>query len=58
MTVRSPWARARDSLFVRLLAGALAVSLPVMIAMAALLSVRATENLLRLGASLQLRLNQ
>jgi methyl-accepting chemotaxis protein len=84
---RSPWARARDSFFVRLLAGVLAASLPVMILMAALLSQRATENLtnsvqdaahdvargaalrmddwifarqedlLRLAASLQVRLN-
>jgi methyl-accepting chemotaxis protein len=45
MTVRSPWARARDSFFVRLLAGVLAASLPVMIVMAALLSQRATDNL-------------
>jgi methyl-accepting chemotaxis protein len=87
MTVRSPWARARDSFFIRLLAGVLAASLPVMIVMAALLSQRATENLtesvqddahniarlaalrvddwvfsrqedlLRLAASLQVRLN-
>jgi methyl-accepting chemotaxis protein len=84
---RSPWARARDSFFVRLLAGVLAASLPVMIVMAALLSQRAAENLtnsvqdaahdvargaalrmddwifarqedlLRLAASLQVRLN-
>jgi methyl-accepting chemotaxis protein len=77
----------RDSFFVRLLAGVLAASLPVMIVMAALLSQRATENLttsvqdaahdvargaalrmddwvfarqedlLRLAASLQVRLN-
>jgi methyl-accepting chemotaxis protein len=45
VTVRSPWARARDSFFVRLLAGVLAASLPVMIVMAALLSQRATGNL-------------
>ena len=87
MSVRSPWARARDSFFVRLLAGVLATSIPVMVVMAALLSQRATENLtssvqdaahdvargaalrmddwvfarqedlLRLGASLQVRLN-